>query len=179
MKVICGPGRQGRGRIAGIASGLVLATGVAFFAVVPGGGTTSTNSILDYYHSSGKRDTAIILALVLVAGCRGLAAARGPASVACRDQHGGRGAPARVGHRYACTPAPDLAPCSRGSRPTERSCRPGDAEQRDVGLTLVPGVASSAAMPGQRPETPASPAPGAGRVTLAWQGWWLAGWVVG
>lgn len=62
-------GRQGRGRIAGITAGLVLAGGSLFFSVVPGGGTTSTSSILDYYHSSGRRETAIILALVLVAGC--------------------------------------------------------------------------------------------------------------
>jgi len=62
-------GRQGRGKIAGTASGLVVAAGFVWSANIPGGGTTSTSSILDYYHSSGKRATGIIGALLLVAGC--------------------------------------------------------------------------------------------------------------
>ncbi len=41
-------GRQGRGRITGIAAGLILAASLAVFNVLPGGRTTSTNSILDY-----------------------------------------------------------------------------------------------------------------------------------
>src|SRR5882757_9281137 len=62
--------RPGPRRILALVTAIVFTAGQAVvFALVPGGGTTSTKSFTDFYSSSGKRLAAFLFALVMVAGC--------------------------------------------------------------------------------------------------------------
>jgi hypothetical protein len=55
--------------ISGVVAGVVTLAGLVGTTLVPGGGTTSAKSVLDYYDSSGKRASAVALGFVLIAGC--------------------------------------------------------------------------------------------------------------
>lgn len=60
---------RGRPSISGIVAGVVTAVGFASLVLVPGGGTTTAKSVVDFYDSSGKRAWAYALAVVLIVGC--------------------------------------------------------------------------------------------------------------
>jgi hypothetical protein len=58
-----------RSSISGVMAGIVTAVGFASLVLVPGGGTTSAKSVVNFYESSSKRAWAVALGFVLVAGC--------------------------------------------------------------------------------------------------------------
>lgn len=60
-----------RGRIAAILTAVVFAVGFTGFLMAgpPGGGTTTTKDVTDYYQSTGSVLTGALLGLVQVAGC--------------------------------------------------------------------------------------------------------------
>lgn len=64
-----GVSRPGRASISGVLAGVVTAVGFASLVLVPGGGTTTAKSVVDFYDSSGKRAWAYALGLVLIIGC--------------------------------------------------------------------------------------------------------------